>query len=213
MSEYTDETLITGHEYDGIQEYDNPVPGWWHVLWIGSFVLAIVYLPVSLISPFFTHPTERLEAAQQAEFQRLFAEVGDLENDPATLVSLMNDEAWMSFAEGTFRKSCASCHAADGGGLIGPNMTDDHYKNVTELTDFYTVIADGAANGAMPAWGNRLHPNEIVLLSAYAASLRGTEPGSPTDPEPEAQVVPPWPTAEEVGAPESLSGESADAAS
>lgn len=191
MSNYTEETLITGHEYDGIREYDNPVPGWWHVLWYSSFVLAAVYLPLSLMSPFFTHQTERLEAAQQAEFQKLFAEVGVLENDEATLVRLMNDADWMSFAKSRFEGTCASCHAANGAGLIGPNLTDEVYKNLTSITGIYGVIADGAAAGAMPAWASRFHPNEIVLLSAYVASLRGQDlPGR----VPEGDVIGPWPS-------------------
>jgi cytochrome c oxidase cbb3-type subunit III len=43
------------------------------------------------------------------------------------------------------------------------------------------VIADGAGNGAMPAWRNRLHPNELLLVSAYVASLRGQNLPRPSD--------------------------------
>lgn len=183
----------TGHEYDGIAEYDNPVPGWWHVLWFLSFVFLVLYLPISLMSPFYPSPIRRLEAAQAAEFERLFAEIGVLANDEATVVSLMNDADWMSFAASTFRGNCASCHAGDGGGLIGPNLTDDMFKSVNVITDLHGVIANGAAAGAMPAWGTRLHQNEIVLLSAYVASLRGTTPAAPRPPE--GSAIAPWPVA------------------
>jgi len=179
MSDYTDETLITGHEYDGIQEYDNPVPGWWHVLWYGSFVFALIYLPVSLMSPFYKKPSERLELAQQAEFQRLFADVGELSNDHETIAELMADEGWVNFGRSLFVRNCASCHAADGGGLIGPNLADDRWIHVRDVTDLYRILEDGAAAGAMPAWGNRMHPNEMVLLSAFVASLGGTDPAAP----------------------------------
>ena len=55
----------------------------------------------------------------------------------------------------------------------GPNLTDDYYKNVKQITDIAEVIKNGAAGGSMPAWRTRLHPNEIVLMAAYVAGLRG----------------------------------------
>lgn len=191
MSDYTDETLITGHEYDGIQEYDNPVPGWWHVLWYGSFLLAIVYFPLSLVSPFFVHQTERLAMAQQAEFEALFSEVGQLENTPEQLASLSVDEGWMSFAGSLFTRHCASCHSADGGGLIGPNLTDNAWINVREATDIHGILVNGAGGGAMPPWGNRMSENEIVLLSAYVTSLLGAQPAAPKPPEGDS-VIEAW---------------------
>ena len=190
------EPKTTGHTYDGIEEYDNPVPGWWHMLWYASFVFAIVYMPVSLMSPYFLEPVERLQAAQAREFARLFADIGELENTEETLVNLMADQGWMEFGASVFKGNCVSCHGADAGGLIGPNLRDDHWKNVTAITDIYGTIANGAAAGAMPAWDNRLNQNEIILLSAYVASLRGTPASNGLDPE--GDPIAPWPTAAEV---------------
>jgi len=70
-------------------------------------------------------------------------------------------------------------------------LTDDFYKNVTNVEDIARVITKGAAGNAMPAWGNRLHPNDIVLLSAYVASLRQTNADGGKAPE--GRVIPPWP--------------------
>ena len=56
--------------------------------------------------------------------------------------------------------------------MVGPNLTDDYYRNVKKITDIPDVIRDGGANGSMPAWRTRLHPNEIVLMAAYVAGLR-----------------------------------------
>jgi len=196
VSHNTSEPQTTGHEYDGIQEYDNPVPGWWNAVWYASFVFALVYLPMSLMSPFFVHQKDRLAAAQAHEFEVLFAEIGDLNNDVPTLVGLMNDEGWMSFAQAVFRGNCVSCHGANAGGLIGPNLCDDDWKNVKTITDIHDVIQNGAGSEAMQAWGTRLYPNEIVLLSAYVASLRGSDPPNPRAPE--GEPVPPWPTAADV---------------
>lgn len=190
-------TLVTGHEYDGIQELDNPVPGWWHLLWLLSFIFLFTYFPFSLISPMYPSPVRRLEAAQVAEYERLFSEIGELSNDETTLVSLMGDADWMLFAASAFQTNCASCHSSDGGGLIGPNLTDDSYKNVSTLTDIHPVLANGAAGGAMPAWSTRLSNNELVLLSAYVATLRGTTPGSARAPE--GEPIPAWPAPDTAG--------------
>ncbi|MEQ8843689.1 MAG: cbb3-type cytochrome c oxidase N-terminal domain-containing protein [Phycisphaerales bacterium] len=195
-SNETDKTLIQGHEYDGIQEYDNPTPLWWHLIWLGTMVFSVVYFFLSLQSPWFVHQTQRLERAQLAEIERLFGELGDLQADQATLVSLMDEEQWMSYGASVFALHCTSCHAQDGGGGIGPNLTDDHYLNVKTIEDIHTVIADGANNGAMPAWSNRLHPKEVVLLSSYVASLRGQNSARKG---PEGEIIAPWPTAAEGG--------------
>ncbi|MEM9065180.1 MAG: c-type cytochrome [Planctomycetota bacterium] len=189
-SKETDSTLIRGHEYDGIQEFDNPTPTWWHLIWLSTMVLSVFYFAMSLWSPMFTHQTDRLVAAQEAEIQRLFADIGELENTEETILSLMDDEKWMTFGASVFRGNCVSCHDSDGGGNVGPNLKDDAWKNVTRITDIHDVIANGAAAGAMPPWANRMHPNEMVLLSAYVATLRGQSGGKAA----EGEIIPPWPT-------------------
>ncbi len=185
-------TLIQGHSYDGIQEYDNPTPGWWHLIFLLSIIFAGFYFFMSFGSPFYIGPLDRLAAQEQAEYERMFAGIGTLENEPGTILSLMENDKWRAIATGTFRGNCVSCHGPEGGGQVGPNLCDDSYKNVRVVTDIYNVISNGAANGAMPAWGNRFSHNERILLAAYIASLRGTAPGgSPKIAE--GEVVPAWP--------------------
>lgn len=189
MSENTESTLITGHEYDGIQEYDNPTPAWWHMVWIATMVLSVFYFAASLWSPMFVHQTDRLTQAQQAVNERLFAEIGDLSNTEADYAMLISDAKWMDIGASVFRANCASCHGADAGGSVGPNLRDGHYLNVVKMTDIGDVVRDGAAAGAMPAWQNRMHGNQIVLVSAYVASLRETGGG---EKGPEGEEIPAW---------------------
>ncbi len=191
------------HEYDGIAEYDNPTPGWWHTIFLGSVLFSVFYFFFFTFSPMALTEEEQHAEAQRREFQKLFAEIGELEADQATILSLMGDPQWMPVAEGVFATNCVSCHGSMGQGLVGPNLTDDYFKNLTEITQIAEVIQNGAASGAMPAWGNRLHPNEIVLLAAYVADMRGRTipPGTRTR-DPEGEVIPPWPPV-----PDSVSGE------
>lgn len=182
---------LLDHEYDGIAEYDNPTPGWWHTIFLGSVLFSAFYFFFFTFSPMAWTPEGRHAEAQRREFQRLFADIGELEPTQETILGLMGDPQWMPVAEGVFATNCVSCHGANGQGLVGPNLTDEHYKNVTEITGLADVIQNGAANGAMPPWGNRLHPNEIVLLAAYVADMRGQELSGPRGPE--GEIIPPWP--------------------
>jgi cytochrome c oxidase cbb3-type subunit 3 len=182
---------LTSHSYDGIKEYDNPTPGWWHLIFIATIAFSFLYIVMDFASPMMKTPEESWARMQVLEDKRKFGSIGTLDNDEASIGRMMAKSDMMTVAAGMFQANCASCHGRDGGGLNGVNLTDDSYKNVKSITDLYTVIASGAGNGAMPAWSNRLNKNEMVLLSAYVASLRGTKPaqGKP----PEGTPIADWP--------------------
>jgi cytochrome c oxidase cbb3-type subunit 3 len=191
---------LTGHLYDGIQEYDNPLPGWWNWLFIGTVVFSILYQIMMWMHPDTLSVAARYEASVTRMLQKQFAELGELEADEATLLGFVQDPEqtkWLEVGRAVFLTNCASCHGRDGAGVSAPNMTDDHYKNVKVVTDIPAIVRNGANNGAMPAWGNRLLENEVVLVSAYVASLRGQglprgwsqELGAPY-----GEAIAPWPT-------------------
>jgi cytochrome c oxidase cbb3-type subunit III len=184
---------LSDHEYDGIREYDNPTPGWWHAIFLASIVFSVLYIIYFEFNATAPTPHTRLARMQLEENRRIFGEIGDLEPDEQTMLMLMDNDVLMSVAAGSFRSACAQCHGANGAaiGLSGVNLTDDHFKNARTLADFYAVITNGAANGAMPSWQAAFSKNERVLLAAYSASLRGTNvPGGKA---PEGEVIPPWP--------------------
>ena len=56
--------------------------------------------------------------------------MGDLKNDTATILKYKDDANWMVYANSVFLTNCQSCHGPDGSGVVGPNLTDDYYKNV-----------------------------------------------------------------------------------
>ncbi|MEA5556248.1 cbb3-type cytochrome c oxidase N-terminal domain-containing protein [Nodularia spumigena] len=186
------QAALMDHEYDGIREYDNPTPGWWHALFLLSVGFSIAYVAWYHVSPMSYSIEEKWANQQVAEYARIFGEIGDLEGDEATILRMMADQRMMAIAQGTFVGNCAACHSKDGGGINGVNLTDDHYKVVKTLPDIFDVIANGAANGAMPPWKNLISQNERVILAAYVASLRSTSPARPRGPE--GDVIPPWPT-------------------
>jgi cytochrome c oxidase cbb3-type subunit 3 len=189
---------VLNHEYDGIREYDNPTPGWWNWLFALSVMFSVVYWAWYHVGTESSSIQQDWEAAQVAEFQKIFGKLGTLSPDEPTIVKMMGDTQMLAVARGIFLGNCAACHARDGGGITGVNLTDDTYKNVRTLADFYAVITKGANNQAMPAWENRLSANERIILAAYAASLRGTTPATPKAPE--GDINPPaWPTPLSIG--------------
>lgn len=186
------EDNLSDHNYDGIQEYDNPTPGWWNWLFIATIIMAPIYL-VIFHSPYSDRSVKaQYDRANNANLKLQFEEIGELEGDAETILKYKDDPKWIAVGKATFATNCVSCHGKKAEGLSGPNLTDDSYLHVKQVEDIARVIHDGAKAGAMPAWGNRLHPNEVVLAAAYVASLRGTNVAGKG---PEGNAIDPWPSA------------------
>jgi cytochrome c oxidase cbb3-type subunit 3 len=185
-----DDGPLTDHAYDGIQEYDNPMPGWWSWLFIATIVFSVIYFFIAVVSGGQLGANWAYDQDVMAETRRQFG-AGEIHADAPTLLRLSHDPEMLKSGAAVFATNCIACHAKDGSGLIGPNLTDDKYINVTKIEDIFDVVAKGRNNGQMPAWENRLNPTDRVLVSAYVASLRGqNKPGKP--PEPNAKEIPAW---------------------
>ncbi len=189
----TDFDKLMDHEYDGIREYDNPTPGWWHMIFLSTVIFSVVYYVFWEYSPLAYSVQEAWRGKQAAYFKKVFGAYGELKPDEATVLQMMSDETMMLVADGIFQSNCAACHAKDGGGINGVNLTDNSYKNVKVFGDVLSVITKGANNGAMPAWENRLSQNERIIMAAYAAKLRGTTPLAGKGAE--GVEIPAWPEA------------------
>lgn len=180
-----------GHSYDGIREYDNPLPGWWKWLFVVTVVLSPFYLLYFHVGAPGRSLPEQFQTAMDENQKKKYADLGPLTPDAATLVRFMNEPEWNEVGKSIFKMNCASCHGADGGGLIGPNLCDDNYKHIKKVTDIVKVINEGVAGGAMPAWATRIpNPNDIIMVSAYVASLRGSTPAKAKGPD--GSPIAPW---------------------
>lgn len=177
--------------FDGIEEAGNAPPVWWKLLFAATAAFSIMYMLHYHAGTPGRSATDHYDQAVAENMRLQFAEIGELQPDEATLVRMMNDRRWVRVGESVFRTHCASCHGLDGGGLVGPNLADEHFKNVRSIEDILRVVQFGAAAGAMPPWRDKLHLNEQILVSSYVAALRGTTPSSPRGPE--GNPIPPWP--------------------
>lgn len=170
------EAKLTEHNYDGIQEYDNPTPGWWSLLFVLTIVFSVAYFAVTVNhKELGIHEAYKADVADAMMVQ--FATLGELQPDAPTILRFVEQDDqknWLEVGKAVFLTHCASCHGREGEGVSAPNLTDEAYLHVRGVVDIAKVVKAGAKDGAMPAWGNRLQSNEIVLVSAYIASLRGT---------------------------------------
>ena len=134
---------------------------------------------------------DQYDRALAENTRRQFGGMDDVRPDRDSLARLVTDEDRLKVGRIVFRTHCIACHGKNGEGKIGVNLTDDVYKNVRNIEDIVTVIANGAGGNAMPSWSAKLHEKEIVLVSAYVASLRDTnvEGGRIA----EGRQIDPWP--------------------
>ena len=184
---------LSGHNYDGIQEYDNPMPGWWVAIFIATIIWAVGYWAYYHSGVPDRSVVDDYTEAQTADVRRRFAGMGELQPTEQNLINWTQNSEYMLIGQSVFKANCISCHGTDGSGKVGPNLTDEYARNIKRVTDIPRVITGGAANGSMPAWGNRLHPNEIALVASYVASLRGKNLPGPQVTGPLGEKMPDWP--------------------
>lgn len=182
QDEYPD--IVLDHNYDGIREYDNPMPGWWKWLFFLSVVWSAVYV-AGIILGYVPDYGERLARGQaEIEDRRLAHAAEKTEVSPEMLAAAVQDEAALAEGEGIFKMSCANCHGKQGEGMIGPNLTDDYWIHGGSLMAMYTTVDEGVVEKGMPARGGAgISDEELVAVIAYMDTLRGTSPEGAKGPE------------------------------
>lgn len=183
MSVDPNQDRLLDHEYDGIQEYDNPMPRWWLATFWVTIIFSIIYL--------LNVPGVGIGKGRIADYEAEMAKAAELaaKNDPLAgltdeqLLAAAADPAQRALGATTFTSMCASCHLADGGGLIGPNLTDGYWINGGKPLEIINTISNGVAAKGMPAWGKILKPDQLKAVAAYVVALKGTTPKTPKAPQ------------------------------
>jgi cytochrome c oxidase cbb3-type subunit 3 len=172
---------ILEHEYDGIREYDNPMPRWWLLTFAGTIIFSVVYYfnvgPVG---------NGKGRIADYEDDMKAFAAAHPTPHAVVTLEELQalvtNHEA-IEDGKKTFTTNCVVCHRADGGGLIGPNLADNYWIHGATLTDVYNTVNNGVLDKGMPPWGKVLKPEQVRNVAAYVSTLHGSNPVNPKAPQ------------------------------
>lgn len=170
-------TLLLEHDYDGIKELDNDLPPWWTKLFYGCIIFAFVYLAKyhifghdNQIQEFETEMAEAKIAVE--EYKKTAKDLIDFET-----VTLLTEASDIAAGKKVFETNCVACHRPDGGGAIGPNLTDDHWILGGGIKNVFHTITEGGRDGkGMVAWKGTLKPSEIQQVASYVLSLKGTNP-------------------------------------
>ena len=133
---------------------------------------------------------EEFLAAQKAKVENAEAEAAKEEylKTAANLVDESNvealtDESRIAAGADIFAKNCAVCHAADGGGGVGPNLTDAYWIHGNDIKDVFKTVKYGVPAKGMIAWKDQLGAADIQDVASYILSLEGTTPANPKEPQ------------------------------
>ena len=175
--------ILFHHNFDGIRELDNKVPPWFNFLFYGTIVWGIIYMLVfHVFGDGQVQATEyKMEIEQAALEREIMIKSGTFLNEENVI--LLTDAAGLSEGKVIFQKNCVSCHAIDGGGLVGPNLTDDFWIQGGGIKNIFKAIKYGVPAKGMIAWQTQLDPNKMQQVASYIISLYGIKPANPKAPE------------------------------
>lgn len=173
--------IDTGHSYDGIRELDNIIPPWFTTAFIITIIFGIGY--------FYRYQIAKSGPSQIQEYKSAVA-LAEIQHDEY-LKTAANaiDESNVKIMTGadleegkkTFQTICAACHRVDGGGQVGPNLTDDYWIHGGALKDLFKTIKYGYPEKGMISWKEQLSPAQMAQAANYILTLHGTNPPNPKE--------------------------------
>ena len=160
---------IKGHNYDGIVELDNNPPSWFNWLFFLPIVWGVFY--VMYYHVLNMGPLQ--EEAYAEEMQIAEASMPEIKIDYSTMKPLTSADD-LARGEVIFKSNCAACHLENGGGSVGPNLTDKYWINGGDFSSIYKTVYEGVDGKGMAAWGDILVSDDIHKVSSYIETLRNT---------------------------------------
>jgi cytochrome c oxidase cbb3-type subunit III len=175
--------LLLADDYDGIKELDNKVPPWFNYLFYGSILFAVYYM-----LDYHVFETSPLQEAEYAEEMNIAKQQRDqLAKSGAFIteetVTFVKENEALEKGKQVYNTHCVACHATDGGGLVGPNLTDQYWIHGGSINDIFKTIKYGVPAKGMISWQQQLNPVQIQDVSSYILTLQGTQPQNPKAPE------------------------------
>ena len=169
----------TGHNYDGIEEYDNPLPRWWFMLFVATIIFALGYLVLypglgnwKGVLPGYedgwtgVNQWKKEMAKADEQYGPLFAKYAAM-----PLAEVAQDEQALKMGSRLFASNCSVCHGSDAKGSYGfPNLTDNDWLYGGEPDTIKTTILHGRT-AAMPAWKDVIGEEGVRNTAAYVRSL------------------------------------------
>lgn len=183
-----------GHAFDGIEEYDNPLPRWWFLLFVGTILFAFIYLLLypglgnwKGVLPGYSDGWTQVNQWQR-EIDKADAQYGPLFARLAAtpLDALSKDPEALKIGGRLFSTNCSVCHGSDAKGIEGfPNLTDNIWRWGGDAETVKASILHGRM-AAMPAWGPVIGDAGVKNVAAY---VRTTLAGLPAPAESDADLA------------------------
>jgi cytochrome c oxidase cbb3-type subunit 3 len=176
--------IILDHDYDGIRELDNNLPPWWLYGFYVTIIFAFIYFFKYQVFGGINQKEEYLTEVAEAELK-----IDEYKKNAKGLVTvntveLLTEETDLTSGKSIFLANCIACHKADGGGGIGPNLTDSYWILGGGIKNAFNTITEGGRPGkGMISWKSDLKPAEIAQVASYVLSLDGTTPADPKEPQ------------------------------
>lgn len=190
--------IVLDHDYDGIRELDNKLPPWWVYMFYASIVFGVIYLIRFHVYNDYNQDLEYEQevAIAKKEIEEYKKNAKDLVDE--NTVELLTDATDIKAGEKVFQSNCIACHMADGGGGIGPNLTDQYWILGGGVKNVFRTVSEGGRDGkGMIAWKQTLKPVEIAQVTSYVlTTLNGKEPANPKPAEGDLWVDPNTPANE-----------------
>jgi len=175
LDDVDDDPVLLDHAYDGIREYDNPLPSWWRMLFVGSIVFSVFYALYFHVVDWGRTPHEAYKAALTSySSKRAMRAPGGPSVSEEMLARGGQDTAVVGHGKDVFDTKCIGCHAAGGKGQIGPNLTDLFQLHGSTRVDLFNTVYGGVPGTPMIAWSEQLPPDDLMAVATYVTTLRGT---------------------------------------
>ncbi len=183
--------IILDHNYDGIKELDNNLPPWW----LYGFYATIIFGAIYLVR---YHVFDGPNQAEELEIELAEAEIAIEEYKKTAknlvdvnTVTILTEAADLNAGKAIWTTNCVACHMADGGGGIGPNMTDEYWILGGGIKNIFRTISEGGRDGkGMIPWKTQLKPLEMAQVASYVLTLQGTTAADPKEAEGEIWIDP-----------------------
>ena len=169
----TDQTM--GHSFDGIEEYDNPLPKWWFWLFVGTLVFSVGYL---ILYPGLGNWKGILPGYEngwtganewQKEMDRADAKFGPIFAKFAAMPveEVAKDPQALKMGGRLFASNCSVCHGSDAKGAYGfPNLTDNDWRWGGDPETIKASIM-GGRHGVMPAWAEVIGEQGVADVAGF----------------------------------------------
>jgi len=178
-----EQEIMLDHDYDGIRELDSKIPPWFAWLFVLTILFGVYYMLNYHVfaTGKLSHEEYEQEMSIAAAEKEALIKSGALVNEET--VTQLTDAADLQSGKQIFETNCIACHAADGGGIVGPNLTDKYWIHGGGIKNVFKTIKYGVPDKGMISWQSQLNAKQIQDVASYVLSLQGTKPANPKPPE------------------------------